>query len=381
MTQFWPTPNPRTWTAKDHVLAPELRTDVSDVVGFHTNRATFAATQSVGLNQSIANTTWTGVTLDSALYDNTGGHSTTTNPSRYVCQVSGWYLAIGNVAWSSSATGSQNEYVAGVRVNGSNSSANLFEGAKHPGANSSLINPGVFELVQLSAGDYVELGAWQSSGGAVTITSTAASGSPSVVHRPAFQLIWVAAGSGTAGLSVPAPITWVNGATQQTAAIYNAQIRDVVRFLTYPPIVRLVYSGTTPAGQTIANNTATAIKWDTAAADPYTGWAGTGTNPTRWTAPVSGKYFCAGYYAASANITGKRGVGLRVNGTTTFNGQQIKPITASTHDAGTCVVAARTLRLSAGDYVEVMGLQSSGGTLGLSTGTSTCKFIAAWIGS
>ncbi len=188
------------------------------------------------------------------------------------------------------------------------------------------------------------------------------------------------AGTGIPGLAVPSPITWVNGTSQINAATFNAQIRDAARFLTFPPMVRLSYTGSTPAGQALPTGTATAIKWDSSF-DPWGGWGGTGSNPTRWVAPVSGRYLCAGYSAVTASTAGKRGVGLRVNGTSTFNGQQAKPITASTHDAGNTVIVTRQLRLTAGDYVEVMGLQTSGSSLTLATGTNSSRFLAVWMGS
>lgn len=362
------------------MTADRLRTDVSDVVGFLTNRATFSAIQSNGLNQSIPDATWTAITLDNAIFDNAGGHSNTTNPSRYVCQVPGWYLALGGVCFSSSATGSANDYIAGIRVNGSNSFGSLFECGKVAAANSSLVTPTVVELVNLNAGDYVELAAWQSSGTSITLTSST-SGTPVVQHAPYLTLTWACNQTGSLGISAPSPITWVNGTSQINQATLNAQIRDIAGFLTYPPAARLYYNGTTPSGQTVPNNTSYPVKWDSAALDTFAGWAGTGTNATRWTAPVAGRYLCVGYNAMVANQTGKRGVGLRVNGTTMFWGQQTKPTTGASHDAGNSTLVARHLRLNQGDYVEVIALQTTGTAMSITTGTSCSRFITVWMGS
>lgn len=377
MPVILPVPNPSTWVPGDHITAGRLRTDVSGAVDFHTRRPYYQSLQSAGLGQSITTSTWTGVTLDSVWADTAGGHSAA-NQSRYICQVAGWYLAAGSVAYTSSATALSNTYIAGIRVNGSNASTNLFEGAKQPGANSHTIMPLVCELIRLNVGDYVELATFQNSGAAATLTSTNA-GTPSIVYAPNLTLTWVAATSGTVGLAVPSPASWTDG-TVLTAATLNTQIRDTARFLTYPPIARLYYSGTTPAGQTLANSTWATHSWDTATVDNYTGWGGTGLNPTRYTAPVAGHYLIATQSSTTGAFTGKRGVGIRINGATDHYGGYFAAVAAAGHSqGGLAATTVRLLKLNAADYVETIGFQNQGAAVALSTGTSVCKLIAVWM--
>jgi hypothetical protein len=351
---------------------------VSGTVGFHTSRALFNATQSVGLGQSVPNQVWTGVTLDAANLDPVGGHSNTVTPSRYICQVPGWYLAIGGVSYANSATAGSNTYIAGIRINGSNAAGSLFEGVKCPGGNSHTVNPMVADLISLNVGDYVELAAYQFSGASTTINS-ASSGSPTINYSPFLTLTWVVSHlASSVGLGVPSMSTWTDGAPV-TSATLNSQIRDASFFLTYPPVARLQYSGITPAGQTQPNNAMTSISWDTASIDNYSGWGGTGSNPTRWVTPRTGRYLLIGQSAVGASFTGKRGVKFLINGTTSITGQHFAAVAAAGHGASTSCMSARLVRLTAADYVEVQGLQTSGSSSALTFGTAHCKFVAVWM--
>jgi hypothetical protein len=364
-------PNPSTWNPGDFVTASRLRADVSNTVAFHTDRPVLNVTPSDA--QSIPNTTWTPVAMPlGAMADNYGGHSTSTNDSRYTAQVPGWYLAIGNVAFAPTSVANTSTFICGFRVNGVNDAGHLFEGAKHCGGANHGINPMCVELLKLNVGDYVELMAYQYSGGAL---NTWVNGNSFNASR--FQLLWVAAISGTAPLRVPTQPTWADGVVVTSAAL-NTYVRDAARFLTYPPIARLTYNGTTPASQSMGNASWTTLLWDTATVDNYTGWAGTGSHPSHWVAPVTGHYLIAAQSAVTASFTGKRAVALLVNSSTLYQGQTLAA-GASGDGAGTAVITQRVLKLNAGDYVEVQGYQSSGSSTQLSTGTNVCKFIAVWL--
>lgn len=113
--------------------------------------------------QSIANGSSSGsvLTLDTEIVDSDGGHSTTTNTSRYTAQTAGLYYVSGSVCFATSATGAR---TLQVFLNG----AAVFGSAVQAAAQSA--NGGsVFTstLVQMAVGDYVELFAWQTSGAAL----------------------------------------------------------------------------------------------------------------------------------------------------------------------------------------------------------------------
>lgn len=133
---------------------------------FLTNPPDFVGTQSVA--QSIPNTTWTALSLDTSQTDPYGGHSNVTNSSRYVCQagVPGWYTACGIYTSSGNATGFR---AARLQING----------ATVPGSGAYVPNNGTVESVVMTAtrdiflnvGDYVEVAGYQSSGAALNTTA------------------------------------------------------------------------------------------------------------------------------------------------------------------------------------------------------------------
>jgi hypothetical protein len=105
----------------------------------------------------------TPMALDSENVDSEGGHSTTTNTSRYVCQVAGWYWISSAVTFGVNSTGSR---AVAVMVNGGAKIATV-TGA--PPANSW--NGIAGDMLYLNVNDYVETGAWQNSGVAMSPTA------------------------------------------------------------------------------------------------------------------------------------------------------------------------------------------------------------------
>jgi hypothetical protein len=126
--------------------------------------------------QTVTNTTWTAITFDTEDVDTdidgtggTGGHSTSSNTSRYTARYAGWYDVGGGVGWSVNATGARGTYwsVNGIAQNGSHT----LEAAV------GVINAGYAARsiqVYLAVGDYLELFAWQSSGGNLNTSASAA---------------------------------------------------------------------------------------------------------------------------------------------------------------------------------------------------------------
>lgn len=110
--------------------------------------------------QSLATgTTDIAITLDTEDYDSDNGHSTSTNTSRYTIQVAGTYLILGTLAFATNATGNRK---VGINVNGANARGGT---SQSPGfAGNSWCACVATEQV-LAVGDYVELAAWQTSGG------------------------------------------------------------------------------------------------------------------------------------------------------------------------------------------------------------------------
>lgn len=120
--------------------------------------------------QSIPNNVFTAMTIDTEVFDSDGGHSTTTNTSRYTCQVAGIYLLTGNVVLPASGTGTRG---AEFNLNGTtaiNGSEQLI--APSPGFATTIAPTPTY--VRLAVGDYVQLMGFQNSGSPIVTTTVGA---------------------------------------------------------------------------------------------------------------------------------------------------------------------------------------------------------------
>jgi hypothetical protein len=101
----------------------------------------------------------------------------------------------------------------------------------------------------------------------------------------------------------------------------------------------------------------------------------TGSNTSRLTAPLTGKYLVEGSISWAANGTGVRVNRIRRNGSTILSGGGGSAI--ATSGLSLCHSATIAL-LNATDYVELLGFQSSGGNL--DTITNEANFSMTWLG-
>lgn len=163
--------------------------------------------------------------------------------------------------------------------------------------------------------------------------------------------------------------TPVTGTTISTTSFGNPVSADI-NFLIAPPI----FLGYQSAAQSIPNNAFTAITFDTEVVDSYGGHS-TVSNTSRYTAQVAGWYDVIGKVSWVANATGRRIATLYVNGSELAytRGEGIASATAV---AASCYALAPVF-LNATDYVEVYGLQNSGGAL--NTGASPTTLAVRWV--
>lgn len=159
-----PVPTPSTVSPGGFITASLWNAGVYNTLLYGLNVPIFVGTQTTV--QSTANG-WTPASLDTEQIDSYGGHSNTTNPSRYTVQVAGWYTVAGVAVFVGSGTGIR---AARIQVNG-----NYVQGTAQFVAPSSTGSfTGVMtatRAVQLSPGDYVELGLGQTTGGALSTGS------------------------------------------------------------------------------------------------------------------------------------------------------------------------------------------------------------------
>lgn len=108
--------------------------------------------------------------------------------------------------------------------------------------------------------------------------------------------------------------------------------------------------------QALTTGTDTPISWDTEAFDIGGYWAI--GDPTKFTISITGYYLVEGNITFETNSTGERHTSIFVNGVAQV-GQRQPPISANATIINTCGILA----LTAGDYVQLVAFQNSGGNL------------------
>lgn len=167
--------------------------------------------------QSIPNGAWTAVTMDTTDFDSDGLHSPSTN-SRFVIQQSGTYALTGMLNIGTNATG---ERGASIFKNGAVAANRLAEvlQAATPAAFDTII-PIATGPVQLVAGDYVELFAYQNSGSAVNTDFDGGFGSWLGIERvDAGNVAYATGGSQLLGKQVYNPNPRVAAGSTSTAVV------------------------------------------------------------------------------------------------------------------------------------------------------------------
>ncbi|WP_433537601.1 hypothetical protein ACQPZK_07600 [Micromonospora sp. CA-249363] len=135
--------------------------------------------------QAIPNITATALTFTTEVVDNdidgVGGHSTTTNTTRWTARYPGWYRVSGGCAFANNSTGFR---LLSWSVNGS-----IIPGVDvllaAVSGNTTRI-PARTAVIYLNEGDYLELKAYQSSGGSLNT----AVGSD---EQASMDVLWVSA--------------------------------------------------------------------------------------------------------------------------------------------------------------------------------------------
>lgn len=133
--------------------------------------------------QTLANSTWTAITMNAEAYDPQGFHSTSSNTARFTPTVAGRYYVFGWVAFVGNTTGDR---AAQFRKNGAQTDELPYGGM--PAANGTGLIAGFAQAsgtVALNGStDYIELYAIQNTGGNLaTFYSSGLAGSYWIVRR------------------------------------------------------------------------------------------------------------------------------------------------------------------------------------------------------
>ena len=312
---------------------------------------------------SIANNTNTKLSWTTVAGSQIGAIWSGTNPTRLVAPVAGWYLVLINVEWRSNSVNLRN--ISLLR-----NSAALQLDLQSQGAVGGKSNLSAMALVQMTAAAYLEVQVFQSSGAGLTVH-----GGTEDRTRVAMCLLGTANAGAWPGSG---PRTWSLADGNPTHTQINAEVRDPLLTLrNLNDCAAKVHR--TSASQSISNNTRTAVSWQasssTAGATPP--WVV--GSPTRFTAPVAGRYriICNAKWAN--NNSGRRGVGWRLNGGGTNYDVQFQ----ESNGVDTCT-GLELIDLAANDYVEMIVFQDSGGSLNLVGGTegdTSCSFSLVGTGA
>ena len=329
-----------------------MQAQLSSAVAFLSRPPMLIAQQ--GTVQSIPNNANTPVTMDTPVYDNYGGLSNFSDLSAYTVApgADGIYLITGGATLSTATT---TQSVASLYI--INGTTIVWGDTFTSSAGATYERPMSFDLVALNAGDVIRLHAFQNTGGAIN-TAVNVSGFPFL------QLRWVATLSGTAGLAPPNPRTWSLGDVA-TPAMFNTEIRNAVRFLSYVPYCRAAQTTL----QSVPNSTLTAITGFTDYNDNYSAFAS-----DTWTCPVSGTYL------VMAKVGVNTAANLQIALEAVISSTPANYYGDSVLGAGnTHASIVKTLRLTAGDTIKPACVQASGGANNTITGNSSTRFCALWM--
>lgn len=146
-----PVPIPASEVPGNFVTGALWNANVYNGLTFLLNPPIFYGYQASG--QSLVSGTGTAVTLDTEVLDTYGGHSTTTNTSRYTAQVAGTYLVWGG-ACVNGAT-SQTYIAAFIAKNGTEQPGS--RGMLPANSSHTYTVPAVMVPVVMAVNDYVEI--------------------------------------------------------------------------------------------------------------------------------------------------------------------------------------------------------------------------------
>ena len=369
-------PSPRTWAPGDLVTVPRLRADVSDAVALLTQRP-------MAILQSTTGYTVPGgggvVPMDAELVDTWNGHQEDISSAfaglqaDYWCQLPGWYLCDARMPWIyTSATPGQ--FLAGWNGISNGAGYGPFYGPLQANGSGGGTTSRAVDLIPMyvsgapnGSGDLVQ--PWASAGSSGTISLNTSS-----VNLPTVSIRWACAITGTAPLSVPPLAT---APSPITSAWLNANVRDTINYLIYPPALKAHY---TAGSSSLANSDLTTpqvVPLSAADLDNYSGLT-TGAS-AKYTIPRAGRYLVAGQMNLAASSTAATySCGVLVNSTTLYWGGSAR--FAGTSLAGGAGITRR-LRFNAGDTVQLVASQNSGGAIAYhATAANQTRLIMLWEG-
>ena len=163
-------PVQHTWTVGEEVTSANLNLIPSGINWIYNQKPLCMVHAPSGSVTSVANQTWTAITMTTVDYDNMGGWAYGNSISdHYTAQMSGWYMVLGCIVWDSASSAASR--AARITINGT-TVAGI---ASHP---PSIINTGVCmaRTVYLAKLDYIQLQGFQDTGGSLNTAANYSNG-------------------------------------------------------------------------------------------------------------------------------------------------------------------------------------------------------------
>ena len=176
-------------------------------------------------------------------------------------------------------------------------------------------------------------------------------------------------------MAVPNPKTWAAGEMVDSPE-GNAEWRDVLNFLLGPPRALAYRDATFPTTSAAWE----LIPWNNELYDSH-GSHSTVSNISRLTAQETGLYTVFAQAAWAQNATGTRRLQCRKNSADSETGGTqvaIQTITSVGSNLDTQVSIYAEVQLNVTDYLQIFGLQASGGALNIQAGSGTSFFGFRW---
>jgi hypothetical protein len=156
-------PTAYTWSVGELMTAAKMNAYLRDLATFMLNPPVFRLWHNT--TQSISDSTSTAMVFNQEYTDPDGGHSTTSNTSRYTAQTAGTWLIMAISPWAANSSGKRELYIQhsnGVQYGSTTATA----------LGSNRLSASVTTLVTMTVGEYCEAFVWQNSGGSLNIDNT-----------------------------------------------------------------------------------------------------------------------------------------------------------------------------------------------------------------
>lgn len=309
-------------SAQDYVTKAQLDAVAASGGAFSGSRVYNNANQAIGDNTSTYSIPGSVVLFNAERYDTDAFHSTVSNTGRLTVPYTGKYRVGCNISFSNNGTGTRSLWMV---LNGTSVIGSAGVAANDANGSSQYTQLNINTEYAFTAGDYIEILAYQVSGGSLDIIASAAAGSP---HSEAGAEFWIS--------------RIVSNGSEYCRVYNNAP---------FP----------------LANVTDTPVTFNSERIDPN-GLHSTVSNTGRITFPTDGFRTVGAsiQYAANSN-------GARRQSYILLNGSFAIALDCRPPTGGGFVTTYSLVTgwyFSAGDYIELYCYQDSGGSLNLTSDTA-----------